>query len=210
MKKIIPFKEVGMKKILFVIMVIIATASVFAGCTKESEQQDTPQTKTAQAETAAAVQTAAPEQTQAEEKDSVLIEPEQLLSKEEATSLIGETVKDGEKSEQAVVGLKICMYEAADENSFRFIQISLTQQDFMPENGQTPEAIYRGVVSGFDGGEKVDGIGDEAVFAVPGIHITADGYYIVIGAGNSDDEAVREVLKKAGSLAVANLKKLLD
>jgi len=139
-----------------------------------------------------------------------LIEPEQLISNDEAAQLLGEAAKVGDKTEQAVVGLKAVMYEAADKNSFEFLQISLTQQAFMPENGQTPQTIYDEIIAAFDGGEKVDGIGNTAVFATPGLHIMASGYYISIGAGNLNDEAVRETLKQAGALAVKNLDAIVD
>lgn len=77
-----------------------------------------------------------------------------------------------------------------------------------PDNGMTPDSTYELIVGAFDG-DEVDGIGNKAVFATPGLHIMADGYYISIAGGNSDDDAVRAVLKEAGTLAVQHLKENL-
>lgn len=147
--------------------------------------------------------------TPAQVSEKAVIEPEQLISKEEAAQLVGD-VKDGEKTEQPVVGQKIMFYETTGGEGF--LQISLTQQAFMATSGNTPASIYLGtkdaVASEF--AETAEGLGDEYFFGTPGLHILYKGYYIVIAAGNSDDPAVRSVLKQAGALAVGNLDKILS
>jgi hypothetical protein len=55
----------------------------------------------------------------------------------------------------------------------------------------------------------VEGIGDEAYLATPGLHILSDGYYISIALGNPSDKKNQEMLKEAGLLAVDNLKATL-
>ncbi len=57
---------------------------------------------------------------------------------------------------------------------------------------------------------QVDGIGDEAFIATPGIHILKGDYYIVIGVGNSSDEDNRAILKTSGIRAVENLELLIN
>ncbi len=131
-----------------------------------------------------------------------IIEPSLLISKEEAESILGVSLDRVQTSEQERVGLRQCIYESEDY----FFQISLTQQAMMPaEQTQTPESLYRAIVENFEDAIKVDGVGDEAYFATPGLHILEDGYYILIAIGNLDDEGNSEKLVEAGKLAAWNL-----
>ncbi len=138
-----------------------------------------------------------------------LIEPELLISKAEAEELIGEAMMDAEKTETEVVGNKMGFYESADENSERFLQVSITQQAFIPNPEITPRSLFNSIKNNFAAElEEVDGIGDEAFIATPGIHIMSEDCYIVIGVGNTSNEANRGILKAAGQIAVDNLKLL--
>lgn len=140
-----------------------------------------------------------------------IIEPEQLISKTEAQTLTKLTLKDGAKTEQAVVGQKIIFYDSEATNTgVSFLQVSLTQQAFMPSgSSNTPQSIYNSIKSTISSTARVEGVGDDAFFATPGLHILSDGYYIVIAAGNSDKASVQTVLKEAGLLAVQHLKELI-
>lgn len=206
-----------MKKILSIILVLALISLIFVGCSDgasgDSEDAADQESTDNQTEVSQPSQddeqtddTESQDQMDEQPSDSALIEPEQLISKEEAAELLKEAVTDGEKTEQEVVGLKLVNYDAQD--SFRFLQISITQQAFMPNDANTPESLYEATVGAFES-EAVDAVGDQAAFATPGLHIMSDGYYISIAAGNLDDEDVRAVLKEAGALAVKNLKNLL-
>jgi len=141
-----------------------------------------------------------------------IIEPEQLIAKQEAEQLLGEAVGEGEKKEQPVVGQKIYFYDAQNEDSDGFLQISVTQLAFMKSSSQTPESIYAATKEALiETGEQrsIGGVGDEYFFGTPGLHILKDGYYLCIAAGNSDNGKVQEILEQAGALAVANLEKAL-
>lgn len=142
------------------------------------------------------------------EGQSAVIEPEQLISKEEAASIAGD-VKDGEKNEQPAVGQKICFYDAADGSGY--LQISLTQTAFMANDFNTPESIYMTTKDAVADEEQVtaDGIGDEYFFGTPGLHILYKDYYICLAADSSDSAKVQEMLKQAGALAVKNLDAIL-
>ncbi len=132
-----------------------------------------------------------------------IIEPSALISKEVAESILGVSLDTVQTSEQESVGLKQCLYNAEDH----FFQIGLTQQAMMPaEQRQTPESLYWAIVKNFEDAVPVEGVGDEAYFATPGLHILQNGYYILIAIGNLDDVGNREKLTEAGSLAVENLK----
>jgi hypothetical protein len=141
-----------------------------------------------------------------------IIEPGQLISRQEAEQLLGEAVKEGEKKEQPVVGQKICFYDVQNEDSRSFLQISITQTAFMKSGGQTPESIYSATKEALiETGKQrsIDGVGDEYFFGTPGLHILKDGYYLCIAADGSDDGKVQQLLEQAGALAVANLEKAL-
>lgn len=144
---------------------------------------------------------------------SSIIEPEQLISKQEAEDLLGEAVKDGEKHEQPEVGQKICFYDMPYRDSAYFIQISITQAALMPASGQTVEDIYKTLKEALietAEQKEIDGIGDEYFLGTPGLHILKEGYYICIAAGNLNDDRVLGILEQAGVLAVNNLEKILS
>jgi hypothetical protein len=144
-----------------------------------------------------------------QQQTSKIIEPCQLITQEEAAKLLGEAVKPAEKSEQKVVGMKLCMYNPASGEPVPFLQISLTQDAFFPPGGVGTASIYKSLKDNFkDMRTDVDGVGDEAFITTGGIYIMADGYYIQIGAGNTRNAAVRNRLIEAGKMAVAKLKTL--
>lgn len=148
----------------------------------------------------------------ADGKDSApLVEPCELITKVEAEGIMGTALKEGQYSENKVVGQKICLYEAANSDSFAFLQISLTQDAFIAPKvlaaGQNSKTIFGSIKEAFPDREKVSGIGDEAFIATPGIHILKGGYYLTIGAGNLKSNKAR--LIGAGKKAIANLEAAL-
>lgn len=150
--------------------------------------------------------------TAAEGRDSTpLVEPCELITKVEAEGIMGTALKEGQYSENKVVGQKICLYEAANSDSFAFLQISLTQDAFIAPKvlaaGQTSKTIFESIEDAFPDRENVGGIGDEAFIATPGIHILKGGYYLTIGAGNLKSNKAR--LIGAGKKAIANLEAAL-
>jgi hypothetical protein len=144
-----------------------------------------------------------------QQQASKIIEPCQLITQEEAAKLLGEAVKPAEKSEQQVVGMKLCLYNPASGEPIPFLQVSLTQDAFFPPGGVGTASIYKSLKDNFEGMRTdVEGVGDEAFITTGGIYIMADGYYIQVGAGNTSNAAIRERLIEAGKIAVAKLKTL--
>ncbi len=137
-----------------------------------------------------------------------IVDPCELISKRDAEQLIGEPMKDPQERDKKVVGLKLCTYESTKKDSFRFFQISITQQAFMPNNGQSPKSIYKSLKANFPNAVNVEGIGDDAFIAPPGLHVLKGDYYITIGVGNSENPENREILKAGGKKAVKNLLRL--
>lgn len=143
-----------------------------------------------------------------EQQASKLIEPCNLITAEDAATILGEAVKPAEKSEKQVVGMKLCMYNAQSD-SMEFLQVTLTQDAFMQPGGIPTASIYKSLKDNFEGMRTdIEGVGDEAFISTGGIYIMSDGYYIQIGAGNTSKESVRNRLIEAGKMAVAKLNTL--
>ena len=138
-----------------------------------------------------------------------LIEPCELITKTDAETLLGEPVKEAEKSEKKAVGMKLCMYNPQHEDSWAFLQVTFTQPAFMPENGLPPSEIFHTIKDAMsENRTDLTGYGDEAFIATGGLYILIDERYISIGAGNIDRPQIQERLKAAGKTALNNLAKL--
>lgn len=199
-----------MKRISAILAVLLCML-LLMGCSgnagaSNSKSAETVDSQTQAAEEESAETAAVQESEEVQQNTSALIEPEQLISQEEAEALLGEPLV-GEKKEESVVGLKIIFYKAADENSNQYLQISLTQQAFMPDGSTiTPESQYQAICGAFEA-EPVSGLGDEAQIIPSGYQIMCDGYFIEVAAGfTSDDDGI---MSEASQTAVKNLKALL-
>jgi hypothetical protein len=132
---------------------------------------------------------------------------------------ISNKLNEGKTDSLPTSGMKLCFYSAAAENG-RFLQVSVYEKAFMPTASRDPLAMFNALASATPQTVvapsatpqlhlPVTGIGDNALIANPGIHIAYDGYYIQIAIGDPSIAENQEILKKAGQLAVDNLKKLL-
>lgn len=141
-----------------------------------------------------------------------LIEPCELITHAEAEEIMGVKFKEGQYSEQKMVGGKMCFYDSMDEDASAFFQISINQKAFMPPkllaSGQSAKTLFTPIKEGFsDTRIDIKGMGDDAFIATPGIHILKDDYYITIAMGNIVKN--KERIKAAGAKAVANLEAAL-
>lgn len=138
-----------------------------------------------------------------------LIQPEELISRLEAESLMNASFKGCEKSEQAAVGQSICLYESPDSD--RFFQISIVQDAAFTDDMlqyQNAATIYAATKEMLMDVELVENMGDDAFIAIPGIHVLKGTRYLTIAVGNIGDEANRVILREAGKTALDNLEKL--
>jgi hypothetical protein len=198
-----------MKKIMTLLIVMLCAIMLFTSCSGDTGTPKSEESGAADAQSQATEEEsaeAADESEQVQAPAAAMIEPEQLISLEEAEALLGEKLT-GEKSENAVVGQKRYFYKSADDSSDQYLQISLTQQAFMPEGSAfTPEQLYKDICAAFEG-EPVTGLGDEAQIIPSGYQIMCEGYYLTVMVGyTSDDDAI---LSEASKTAVENLKALL-
>ena len=200
-----------MKKINFMVALsLLCVLIVISGCTGNGQPQSE-DSASGQSENTQTVDAANTEETAETQQFAALIEPEQLISEEEAESLLGVAV-EVKKTENEVVGQKLCFYSEALTDSGAFLQIGITQQAFMPEGSpNTPESIFETTKEAF-GGESavVDGPGDETILVSGGYYILCDGYMLQISAGNTDDADTIAMLDAASEIAVDNLRDIIE
>jgi len=138
-------------------------------------------------------------------KNIKVIEPSELISRDEAKDLLGVEVGEGIATEMPVVGLKMCVYEKEDA----FLQIAITQESFMTKEsikqGQSPKNHFEETKAAFGDAKKIEGLGDDNFIAAPGVHILKGNYYITLSFGLFSDNSMEEKLKAGGSLAIENL-----
>jgi hypothetical protein len=145
------------------------------------------------------------------------VEPQQLIDRKTAETLVGNALKDMEDpkvkpNSDPAMGMSFCLYDSAVDGG-RFMQIALYKRT--EQFNTDPTLIFNALRSPASNASAppviatAEGIGDSAYIADPGIHIMYQGYYIVISVGDPKNPANQEVLKSAGSAAVAQLKTLL-
>lgn len=136
-----------------------------------------------------------------------ITDPCALITGAEVEAALGEPVNEPECDDAPnQVGQMICLYET--ESSSRFVQISVLDTVNMPQTlrdqGQSAVTIYRTTRENVSI-EEIPGIGDEAFWGVPGLHVLKGDVYFLIAVGSTDDP---ENLILARSLAVIVLGRL--
>ena len=119
---------------------------------------------------------------------SAQFDPCELLSRDEAATLAGEPVNTPEKKEtNNPLGQKMCLYNT--ESSSRLIQISVVRTaDIAPkvkQQGQSAAKIYHTTKEMLLPVESVVGIGDDACWGMPGLHILKGEVYLLVSVGNT-------------------------
>jgi hypothetical protein len=135
-------------------------------------------------------------------------DPCALLTREEAASLAGEPVEIPEAQDSRnPLGQKMCLYHT--ESSTRLIQLSLIRnaeiQEKIRRQGQTAKKIYKTTTELLDPAERVSGIGDDACWGTPGLHILKGDVYLLVSVGNTSK---RENLELARQIAMKVLPRL--
>jgi len=139
-----------------------------------------------------------------------LIDPCTLLTKAEAEAALGEQVKEPEFTDtKNPLGQKLCLYSPVSENTGRFIQIGLVQNEGMGKNlrdqGYNVEQLYTETKKNLTDAKPVSGIGDEAFWGTNGLHILKGNVYLNISVGNSSKPENLELAKGLAEKVVSRL-----
>lgn len=147
-----------------------------------------------------------------------LIEPEQLVSMQEASAITNNTYTGKKTTNNAAIGQKLCDYENSKDGLF---QVSLIQKAFIPSNCglQEPQKHYDFAYQNFSNTEIIPELGDEAFYCPSprALHIMYLGYYINIMIVKEDKlingdwkpNETRVIYISAGKKACENLKKIV-
>jgi len=137
-----------------------------------------------------------------------LLDPCKIITKTDAEAALGESVNQ-EHPETAVNPLnqKQCFYSST--SSDRFISVSILQTEGLTppvrEQGQSAATIYRTIRENLDPVQAVQGIGDDACWGTPGLHILVGDTYLVIGVGNTNKPENLELAKSLAVIAIGRL-----
>jgi hypothetical protein len=131
-----------------------------------------------------------------------------LLTRGEAASLAGEPVGVPElKESHNPLGQKMCLYNT--ESSSRLIQLSVIRSEGIApkirKQGQSAAKIYAATKEMLNPVENVAGIGDDACWGTPGLHILKGESYVLVSVGNTSK---RENLELARQIAMKVLPRL--
>lgn len=137
--------------------------------------------------------------------------PEQLISAEEAAQLLGVGSIAAQSPDATPLpnsipmdGMTFAFYNAGDG---MFLQVALYQRIEDNKNIKFPKDVYERLKRNTVSPVAVEGIGDDAFIAPPGLHMLVDGYYVMIAVGDPADTKNVEILKKAGELVAGKLAK---
>jgi len=121
-----------MRKLARYVIVIFCIALVLSGCSSNESQSASTQLPGG-GQSPAANSSSMPQTSQQGESGGQMIEPKQLISKEEAAQLLGEPVKDGMTDKKPVLGMKICFYAAENSASKSYLQIAVVQSGMLQQ-----------------------------------------------------------------------------
>lgn len=125
-----------------------------------------------------------------------------LLTKAEATELMGEPIKDPDYKKDAgnPLGQQLLFFSPVEDTAVRFIQLSLVQNEGMNENmrssGYNVTQLFEDTKKNFTEITPVSGIGEQAFFTTGGLHILSGNYYLNINAGSDNQELAKKVAAK--------------
>jgi len=147
-----------MKKLRCLMVFLFCVIFFIAGCSN-SESQSASTQLPGGGQSPAASASGGQQASGQEQSGGQMIEPKQLISKEEAAQLIGEAVKDGSVDEQQMLGMKICFYPAESSSSKSYLSIAVIQQASLQqgESGGGSQSGGSGGGSGQSGGSEQSG-----------------------------------------------------
>lgn len=145
-----------MKKLRCLLVFLFCFIFFIAGCSNSESQSASTQLPGGGGQSPAASASGGQQASGQEQSGSQMIEPKQLISKEEAAQLIGEAVKDGSVDEQQMLGMKICFYPAENSSSKSYLSIAVIQQGSL-QQGESSGGGQSGGSSGSQSGGQSGG-----------------------------------------------------
>lgn len=136
------------------------------------------------------------------------LNPCDLVTKDEVETIVGEPVSPPEyRDARNPLGQKMCQYNTVSAS--RLIQVSVIRtSDMLPkvrEGGQSAEGIYKTTKNAITPLEEVKGIGDDAFWGTPGLHILKGNVYIVVSVGNTGKRENLELARKIAGKVMSRL-----
>ena len=119
-----------MKKNVFILMALFIMVVTITGCSGgDSGSTSTTVSGSSQSPSSQSSSSGGSQQSSdSSSSQAPQIKPEQLISKTEAATLIGEAVKDGAMDEYPQFGLSLTFYAAENSESKNYLQIAVLQQ----------------------------------------------------------------------------------
>lgn len=145
----------------------------------------------------------------AEKPAQKIVNPCFLITKEEAEAALGEPVQEPEfEDAKNPLGQKLCHYNPKSESSQKFIQISVVQNEGMSkilrEQEYNVAKLFQETKKNLET-QPVPGIGEDAFWGTPGLHVLKGSVYFVVGVGNTDLPANLELAKSLAQKAASRL-----
>jgi hypothetical protein len=141
-----------------------------------------------------------------------LVDPLTLLTKAEAEAILGEPLREPQlKDTKNPLGQKNAWYEPVPDATGRFIQISVIQNEGMTEKvrqgGRSAPEVYQETKKLLADVKPAPGIGDDAFFGTPGLHILKGNVYlnIIVSTGKIDKTQDQELEKRVAEKAISRL-----
>lgn len=135
-------------------------------------------------------------------------DPCDLITKDEVEKFVGEPVGEPEhKDTKNPLGQKMCLYNTLSES--RLVQISVIRSadisKEVKEGGQSAQSIYKTTKEMLTPLEEIKSVGDDAFWAMPGLHILKGDIYVLVSVGNTSKRENLELAKKIAEKVISNL-----
>lgn len=125
-----------MKKTICLILAFLILVLIIPGCSQGNSEGASATVQPEKSQSPGASSSAGMQASGSESSQSQQIKPEQLISKEEAVKLVGESVKAGVNEKYPLLGLSTCFYAPEKSDSKSYLQVCLIQNSALKQGGE--------------------------------------------------------------------------